>query len=513
MNGAESLVKTLLGGGVDVCFVNPGTSELHFVSALDRVPGVRCVLGLFEGVVTGAADGYFRMADKPAATLLHLGPGLANGIANLHNARRAQSSIVNIVGDHATYHLQYDAPLTSDIEALARPMSAWVRTTREARMVGSDAADAIEVAQSPKGQIATLILPADTAWMDGGIVGAVRAPRAPKAVASEVIGEVATALRGGEAMLLLGGRAMRSRPMALAAAIGRQVAAQVATLSRNPRIERGAGRVAVDRIPNPIESSVGRFARLKTLILVDERAPVAFFAHPGKPGRLTPPECKILTLCSPGDDILGALEALADEVGAHSNPGDRQPLRLPDLPRGELSLDKIALSLAALMPEHAIVCDESITSGRNLFPATTGARPHDWLQLTGGSIGIGIPMATGAAVACPDRRVINLQDDGSGMYTLQGLWTQARQRLNVTTVVWANRSYRILHNELKNVGADAPGATANAMLDLDNPSLDWVALAKGMGVEGTRATNLDEFNDALHGSFARPGPFLIEVVL
>jgi acetolactate synthase I/II/III large subunit len=513
MNGAESLVKTLLGGGVDVCFANPGTSELHFVSALDRVPGVRCVLGLFEGVVTGAADGYFRMADKPAATLLHLGPGLGNGLANLHNARRARSGIVNIVGDHATHHLQYDAPLTSDIESLARPMSAWVRTTKEARMVGADAADAIEVAQSAKGQIATLILPADTAWTQGGVVAAVNAPRPPRPVSPDVIREVIMALRAGDAMILLGGRAMRAQPLALAAAIGQKLGVQVATLSRNPRIERGAGRVAVGRIANPIESALGKFATLKTLVLVDESAPVGFFAHPGKPSRLTPPGCAILTLAAAGDDIVSALATMADEVGADVDDMPRQQLNRPAVPRGALSLDNIGQALGAMLPEHAVVCDESITSGRNFFPMTAGAPAHDWLQLTGGSIGIGMPLATGAAVASPGRKVINLQADGSGMYTLQALWTQAREKLDVLTIIWANRSYRILHNELANVGAGKPGVTACTMLDLDNPVLDWVSLAKGMGVEGVRVTTLDEFNDALQTSMLRSGPFLIEVVL
>lgn len=513
MNGAESLVKTLLGAGVNVCFANPGTSELHFVSALDRIAGVRCVLGLFEGVVTGAADGYYRMADKPACTLLHLGPGLANGLANLHNARRARSGVVNIVGEHATYHLQYDAPLTSDIESLARPMSAWVRTAREARMVGSDAAEAIQVARSSKGQIATLILPADTAWTEGGVVAQAAPPAPPRPVPPEVIRDVVRALRAGNSMLLLGGRALRARPLALAAAIGAKLGAKVATLSRNPRMERGAGRVTVERIANPIESSLAKFAALSTLVLVDESAPVAFFAHPGRPSRLTPPQCAIQTLAAAGDDIVGALSAIAEEIGADSDAVPRERRSHPVPPAGELTLEGIAQALGALLPENAIVCDESITSGRGLFAATAGAPPHDWLQLTGGSIGIGMPLATGAAVACPDRRVINLQADGSGMYTLQALWTQARERLNVITVIWANRSYKILHNELRNVGAGAAGETARRMLDLADPALDWVSTAKGLGVEGVRVATMREFTSALASALARSGPFLLEVAL
>jgi len=482
MNGAESLVKTLVRGGVDVCFANPGTSEMHFVSALDRIPGIRCVLGLFEGVVTGAADGYYRMAEKPAATLLHLGPGLGNGLANLHNARRANSSIVNIVGEHATYHIQYDAPLTSDIESIARPMSAWVHTSREARLVGADAADAIAVARSPKGQIATLILPADTAWNEGGVVGTVPPTPGPRPVPSEVVQEVVEALKQGDSMILIGNRALRADALPIAAAIGAATGVKVASLSRNPRIERGAGRVSVDRIPNPVENSRPMLAALKTLILVDEVSPVSFFAQPGKIGKLTADTCRVLTLAASGDDVVAALTEVAEAFGA-------------------------------LIPENAIICDESITSGRGLFPATAGAPPHDWLQLTGGSIGMGIPLSTGAAVACPERQVINLQADGSGMYTFQALWTQAREKLNVVTVIWANRSYKILHGELINVGAGAAGPTARTMLDLDNPTIDWVSLAKGMGVEGARATTMEEFTAAMTSALARPGPFLIEVVL
>ncbi len=513
MNGAESLVRTLVNGGVDVCFANPGTSEMHFVAALDKVPGIRCVLGLFEGVVTGAADGYARMADKPAATLLHLGPGLANGLANLHNARRAHTPIVNIVGDHATYHLQYDSPLTSDIESLARPMSAWVRTSREARMVGADAADAISVANAARGQIATLILPANTAWTEGGVVATVPTPMAPKPVPMEVVTEVAQALRQGGAMLLIGGRSLRTRALELVAAIGAKTSQPVKVINRNPRIERGAGRVAIDRIANPIEKSSPMLMALHSLVLIDEDAPVAFFAHPGKPGKLTSPECRVLTLAAAGDDVVGALEALAELVGADTRSVARQAAVQADIPTGALTLDKIGVAIGALLPEHAIVCDESITSGRSFFPSTAGAPPHDWLQLTGGAIGLGIPMATGAAVACPDRKVINLQADGSGMYTLQGLWTQAREKLNVLTVVWANRSYKILHNEFGNVGAGEPGERARNMLDLDKPALDWVSLAKGMGVEAVRVATMEEFASALRAGVRQTGPFLIEVTL
>jgi acetolactate synthase I/II/III large subunit len=513
MNGAESLVRTLLRGGVDTCFANPGTSEMHFVSALDRIPGVRCVLGLFEGVVTGAADGYYRMADKPAATLLHLGPGLANGFANLHNAKRANSGIVNIVGEHATFHIHLDSPLTSDIASVARPVSAWLRTSKSARAVGADAAEAITVANSPKGQIATLVLPADTAWTEGGVVGVRGAAPVPAPVPAEAIEEVIAALRAGGAMMLLGNRALRAGPMALAMAIGAKTGAEVTSIGRSSRIERGAGRVTIGRVPNPIENLRAKLADKQVLILVDEEKPVTFFGFPGRDSELVPDHCRTLTLAASGDDIMAALQEVAEAFGAKASDMPVQALARPELPSGELTLEKVAQALGALMPENAIVCDESITSGRNLFPATTGAPPHDWLQLCGGAIGMGIPLATGAAVACPDRKVINLEADGSGMYTLQALWTQARERLDVVTVIWANRSYKILHGELVNVGAGAAGKNAGMMLDLDDPALDWVSLAKGMGVDGARATTMEEFIRAMRAGLEGKGPYLVEVVL
>jgi acetolactate synthase-1/2/3 large subunit len=345
------------------------------------------------------------------------------------------------------------------------------------------------------------------------VVAAVDAPALPKQVPDAVIEAVAQAIRDGGALMLIGGKALRARPMALAAAIGAKSAVEVTSISRSPRIERGAGSAIIGRIPNPVEKSIDKFHAAKSLILVDEDAPVAFFAHPGKPGRLTREDCNILTLAAPGDDIAVALEALADLLGVSIEAAPLQPAFRPEIPDGALSLEKIGLAIGALLPEHAIVCDESITSGRTFFAATAGAPAHDWLQLTGGSIGIGMPMATGAAVACPDRKVINLQADGSGMYTLQALWTQAREQLNVLTVIWANRTYQILHNEFGNVGAGNPGERAASMLDLDRPAIDWVSLARGMGVDGLRVTDMAQFAAAMKAGIANRGPFLIEVVL
>jgi acetolactate synthase-1/2/3 large subunit len=513
MNGAESLVRTLVGAGVDVCFGNPGTSEMHFVAALDMVPGMRSVLCLFEGVATGAADGYARMAGKPAVTLLHLGPGLGNGHANLHNARKARTPIVNIVGEHATYHRQYDPPLGSDIETLAKPVSGWIRTTTEASQVGQDAADAVAAAMAPPGQIATLILTADTAWTDGGVVGTVGEIPKPRRVSDSAVTAAAKALRQSDTVLLINGVALLEAGTELAGAIGSKTGARVLAQGPNARVTRGAGRVAIDRVPNPIDSALAALKGTRRMVLAGATQPVAGFAYPGKPSLVTPPDCEIITLATADDDVIGALAALAEEVGADPREAPRQQLSRPDLPSGAISLDKLAAVIGALLPDNAIISDESVTTGRSFFAATLGASPHDWLQLTGGAIGSGIPMAIGAAVACPDRKVINFESDGSGMYTVQGLWTQARENLDVLTVIWSNRSYNILRQELKNVRAGEPGRTAIDMLSLNKPELDWVAMAKGLGVDGLRATTIDEFAKAFRAGTSQRGPFLIEVMI
>jgi len=515
MNGAESLVRTLVAGGVNVCFTNPGTSEMHFVAALDKVDGMRCVLGLFEGVVTGAADGYYRMLETPASTLLHLGPGLANGLANLHNAKKAGSGIVNIVGEHAVYHIGYDAPLTSDIEGVARPMSHWVKTSPTSKTIAGDGALAIQAARTAPGQIATLILPADTAWNPAD--GIAKTPAAPPRVkvSAEAVKAAAQAITKGEpAMLLLGGRALRRRALELAGRIHAKTGAKVQGSGFNARIERGAGIVQVTRVPYVVELALNTLKDVKQMILVGAKAPVSFFAYPDKPSILTPEGCTITKLAGTEDDIEAALEALAAEVGALSTPpvGVAEPNR-PALPSGRFTLDGIGQVLGALMPENAIVIDESVTSGRGFHPFTVGAPPHDWLSNMGGSIGFGTPVAVGCAIACPDRKVIALEGDGSAMYTLQSLWTMAREQLDITILVFANRSYNILKGELANVGAGNPGRKAIDMLTLDRPDLDWCALAKGHGVEAGRATNLDELTKQLKHGLSSQGPYLIELVM
>ena len=510
MNGAESLVHTLLASGVDTCFANPGTSEMHFVAALDRVPGMRCVLGLFEGVVTGAADGYARMAEKPAATLLHCGPGLANGLANLHNARRARSPMVNIVGDQATFHRPLDAPLTADTEGWARPVSGWVRTAAHAATVGADAAQAVQAAMTAPGQIATLILPSDTSWDEGGVVGAPLPPPPPVLADRGVVEAVARVLRSGEAaMFIMSGRALRGEALAVAGGVCAKTGAQMMAQTSNSRIERGAGRMPIERVPYPVDVALKALAGLKHIILVGAVAPVGFFAYPGKPGRLYPEDCTVHVLARPDQDGPAALSALAEELGAEQAVAPHAERR--QVARGKVEAEAFSRSLSALMPEGAIVVDEAVTFGRGLFPLTRGAAPHDWLQLTGGAIGDGLPLSTGAAVGAPGRRVITLQADGSAMYTVQALWTQARERLDVTTILFNNRKYAILLGELAGVGAN-PGRTALDMMDLGNPDLDWVRIGEGMGVESARADTMEAFNDLLSASTRRSGPFLIELM-
>jgi acetolactate synthase-1/2/3 large subunit len=514
MNGAESLVRTLVNGGVNVCFTNPGPSEMHFVAALDKVEGMRCVLGLFEGVVTGAADGYWRMLDRPAATLLHLGPGLGNGLANLHNAKKASSGVVNIVGEHATYHIKYDAPLTADIEGIAQPVSHWVKTSTEARAVAADGAAAIAVASTPPGQIATLILPGDTAWNEGsGPAKVPLIPGRPKVSEDAIQHAVKMLAQGAGTMLLLSGQGVRERGLALAGAIAHKTGAHLLAQGSNALVQRGAGRVPVNRLPYPVPQALGVLKDVRRIILVGARSPVAFFAYPDHSSILTQEGCEFHALTTLADDTLDALERLADAVGARSKDAPVQQPVTPAMPAGALDPDKIAAVLGNSIPEHAIVVDESVTTGRGFYPLTAGAPPHDWLQNMGGSIGYGMPVAVGAALACPDRQVLAFIGDGSGMYTVQALWTMAREGLNVTAVIWANRTYQILRGEFANVGAGSPGQRARDMLDINRPDLDWVALAKGMGVPASRVEDCAALAAQLQRGITEPGPHLIEVVL
>jgi acetolactate synthase I/II/III large subunit len=513
MNGAETLVKTMLASEVDVCFANPGTSEMHFVAALDSHPEMRCILCLFEGGASGAADGYFRMSGKVAATLLHLAPGFGNAFANLHNARKAQSGVLNVMGEHASYHLRYEAPLKGDTAGISRTVSHWTRTSTDAVSVARDGAEAIRAARGKNGQIATLILPANTAWEAAVAPEVAGAPAALHHPSLAQVQAAAAALREPGAALLVDGTVMHGPLGLIAAQIAKAAGCRLLAPCLVSRIRRGAGAVPFERLAYVVEENVAVLAGITNLVLCGTQEPTSFFAYPNKPSLPAPPECRIMPLGGIEDDYGWTLRALAEALEvAPLAPEDFVALDLPELATGAMSLEKIGQSFAALLPEEAIVVDEAITSSRYFIGASERARGHDWLAVTGGSIGYGMPAAVGAAVACPSRKVVCLEGDGSGMYTLQSLWTMAREGLDVLVVVISNRGYQILRGELANVGVSDVGRNAVRMFDVVEPSLDWVALAKGHGVEGVRVTDTDQFNAAFTAGLARKGPYLIEVV-
>jgi acetolactate synthase-1/2/3 large subunit len=515
-NGAQALMQTLVNAGVEVCFTNPGTSEMHFVVALDSAPGMRAVLCLFEGVATGAADGYARMAGKPAATLLHLGCGLGNGLANLHNARKGKVPVVNIVGDHATYHVQYDAQLQSDIETVARNVSpGFVRTSKSTIELCRDAIEAVLAAKGPPGQVATLILPADVSWGEGGLVEPAPHVERPAAAGDEVVQAVADAiLSGGRTAILLGGSALREGALQTAGRIAAHSGVKLLSETFPTRMERGAGLPAVERLAYLAEMASLQLKSFDRLVLVDAKAPVSFFAYPGKKSYLVPDTCAMLELSSPQQDASASLKKLAMALRADNVAPVLAPPGRPAAPRGKkLTAEKVCKAVGHLLPDNAVVVDEAITSGLMLSKYTAGAPRHDLLTLTGGAIGQGLPTAVGAAIACPDRPVLALIGDGSSMYTIQSLWTMAREKLNVTTVVFNNASYSVLNVELERVGADEIGPKAKAQLDLNGPVMNFTQIAEGMGVPAVRATDPEGFTRALERALATPGPHLIEAVV
>jgi acetolactate synthase-1/2/3 large subunit len=514
MNGAENLLHTLERAGVEVCFANPGTSEMHLVNAIGQSGQMRAILCLYEGVVSGAADGYARMVDKPALTLLHLGSGFANSMANQHNAMRAHVPLVNMVGDHATYHLKYDAPLTSDVLAHARIVSDWARASESADDLALAGAEAVQASLRGAGKVATLIAPANHAWDETS-----RAAEPLPPAGLDVVGQDATQAaaellgNGKKTVLFLGGRALREESLHAAGRIAEATAARLVCEVFPTRLQRGAGRVMVERLPYFAEAAVSALDGTEQMILVGTKAPVAFFAYPGKPGWLAPQNCEIHTLATVDQDALAALQAVAERLGANDEPALAQPASGLPSPNGVLSPVAIGQSVTRALPADAIVVDEAATCGLGIFPLTGQAAPHDWLTLTGGAIGIGLPLALGAAVACPDRKVVALQADGSAMYTLQALWTMAREQADVTVVVMNNRSYAILNIELARVGAGQPNAKTLSMLDLSHPDLDFVALAEGMGIRATRAVTAEEFDAQFALAMSNRGPQLIEAMV
>ena len=513
--GAEALVRTLIEGGVDTCFANPGTSEMHFVAALDRIPGIRCVLGLQENTVTGMADGFYRVTRRPAVTLLHCGPGLANGIANLHNARRAGSGILNIVGDHAIPHVAFDSPLTSDVDALAGAASDWHAFGTKPARIGTDAARGLAAAASANGQVASLILPADVSWGAGGVTAARMPPRLPAAPGPGAIKRAAQALQSGrKVLILLGTEAVVADLHPLLAGIARHTGATLMGSSTISAVPRGRGRLVLADVPYPVDDAVRKLAPYDIVILVNCPPPTGFFLYPGRPSLMQRPDAEVITLSRQDQDAAAALRALAAEVGAGPAAIPAPEGGIPDA-SGPITPDSFAATVARLLPEDAIVVNEALTLGGGFGAVMPHAAPVDWLTVTGGAIGGGIPLATGAAVGAramgrPDRRVVTLQADGSAAYTLQGLWTQAREGLPVTTVLLNNRSYAILMGEYAKVGAQ-PGQTARDMMSLDRPALDWVALAKGFGVPASAASTAEDLASAFAESLMRDGPTLIDL--
>jgi acetolactate synthase-1/2/3 large subunit len=513
MNGADALISTLVANEVTACFANPGTSEMQFVAALDGVPAMRPVLCQFEGVATGAADGYGRMAERPACTLLHLGPGYGNGVANLHNARRAFTPIVNVVGDHATYHRQYDAPLNSDIATLVKPNSLWAKSADSADSVAALTAEAVAASYGPPGGPVTLILPADSAWLPTKSEPVIAQKPVRPAPAGSAVDGAAKAIKAAKnPVVLIGGQACLGEGLVQA---GRLQAAGVTVYSDTfiARTTRGAGAFAPKRMQYFGEMALAELEGVDLMVFAGTTLPVAFFAYPNRPSVLVPEGAKTLTLLDRSEDAVAGLAALADALGA-PKAGPTQPLKLPDAaPTGGLNAYTAGASIARHMPEGAVICDDSVTSGAGVAAAAATARPHEVLALTGGAIGAGLPLAIGAAVAAPERKVLSLNGDGAAMYTIQSLWTMARENLDVTVVVFANYTYRILNIEMQRTGAVGAGPQAAKLLELGDPKIDFVSIARGMGVEATRCETAEAFETAFAAAMAQRGPRFIEAVI
>jgi acetolactate synthase-1/2/3 large subunit len=513
MNGADALISTLVANEVTACFANPGTSEMQFVAALDGKPEMRPVLCLFEGVATGAADGYGRIADRPACTLLHLGPGYGNGVANLHNARRAYTPIVNVIGDHATYHRQYDAPLNSDIATLVKPNSLWAKSADTPESVATLTAEAVAASYGPPGGPVSLILPADSAWLPAsGDPVLAQKPTRP-APSSSAVEAAAKAIKAAKRpVVLLGGQACRAEGLKAAA---RLETAGVTVYSDTfvPRQARGAGVFMPRKMQYFGEMAMAELAGVDLMIFVGTAMPVAFFAYPDRPSVLVPEGCATLTLGERSEDSIAGLTALADLLCA-AKEGPVQTLALPEAsPTGGLNAYYAGASIARHMPEGAILCDDAVTSGTGVAGSTATARPHEVLALTGGAIGIGLPIAIGAAVAAPDRKVISLNGDGAAMYTVQAMWTMARENLDVTVVVFANHTYRILNVEMTRTGAGQAGPQAAKLLDLSDPRIDWVSVAKGLGLSAVRCETAEDFDKAFEAAMSQRGPTFIEAAI
>tara|TARA_Y100000590_G_scaffold187562_1_gene213807 strand:+ start:8872 stop:10419 length:1548 start_codon:yes stop_codon:yes gene_type:complete len=513
MNAADALLKTLVDNGLEVVFANPGTSEMHLVAAIDHYPQIRPVLGLFEGVVTGAADGYARMSGKAAANLLHLGPGLGNGFANIHNAKKARSPMINIVGDHATYHLKYDAPLTSDLDGLSKSSSDWVERVKSPDELPAGGSRAWQAAHNFPGKIATLIVPADCAWSETEEKGKVLKSLGPKDINEDLVKEAYKALTDkSNCLLFLGGEFLDEESLSLAARIASKTGARLGTETFRKRQRRGQGIPIVEPLPYFAEMAEEFLSGVESIVFIGSKPPVSFFAYPGKRSYLSPENSNLVQLASFEHDGKKALEVLCEMLNAEKISEQFLPTKISKAPlNGELDPSHVGSLIGELLPEEAIVSDEAATSGFAVYPNTWHSKPHDWLSLTGGSIGQGLPLATGAAIACPDRPVICLHGDGGAMYTIQSIWTQARENLNVTNIIFSNRAYAILQLELERVGALQTGDRAQSLFSLENPEINWKSLGQSLGAESFTALTIEDFRKAFSASVKEPGPSLIEV--
>jgi acetolactate synthase-1/2/3 large subunit len=514
MTGAEILIETAVKAGIEVCFTNPGTTELPLVCAFDSVAGIRPVLGLFEGCCTGAADGYGRMTDKPAMNLLHLGPGLGNGIANLHNARRGRTPVLNVIGEHATWHRSADAPLNMDIATLAETVSGWQRTSAAPQNLSRDTADAITAAL--QGKVATLIVPSDVQWSESPN-NKIHLSKTPDAfVDKDSIERAADLLRTDQkAALILGGWALRHKGLMAAARIKAKTGCDLLSERAPARMERGAGIPATEFIPYFPKQALDLLSKYRAFVLAGAGEPVTFFGWQGYESKLLNDDQDICQIKAADKNLAQTLENLADALEAPgsvdaADVGFSQVER-PALPQGKLTAQNACLILAALQPENAIIVNESITSGTAYFPLGPGLPSHSLLMLPGGAIGYGMPCAVGAAIACPRRPVINFQADGSAMYTVQALWMQAREGLDITTLICSNRSYNILNIEFFRSGVTTPGRHAQTLTDLSNPAINWVQVSKGMGVPAVAVSSCEELVGQLERALKEPGPHLIEI--
>jgi acetolactate synthase-1/2/3 large subunit len=507
--GADLLVATAGANGIDHCFANPGTTELHLVQALDRSPQMRSVLCAFEGVCSGAADAYARITGRPALGLYHLGPGFANALANVHNARRHHTPMVNVIGDQASWHLEADAPLTSDIAALSQWTGRLIELdTPDA--AGAAMADAIRGALAGPQRISNLVVPADCAWGSTSGTPVVAEPIVPRVPNADEVAASAAALTRPGGALILDGAALTARSLRLADAI-RNATGCLITSGRPARQEIGTDVPLIDQLPyfpQPLQQAL---AGVTAAVLTGFGEPVTFFGYPDTPSYPLPDAAERLALHGPDDDLDAVLAAVAAELGVEAIAGSgRTADPLPPVDAGPLSPRNLGQAFAAAIPDGAIVVSEAISSGGGYRALAPSAAPHTLLAVTGGAIGGGLPAAVGAAVAAPGRPVLALQADGSALYTIQSLWTMAREQLDVTVVICANRSYQILDVELAAAGIEL---SDTALTSLDSPPVDFASLAAGFGVPGVSVSTGEELARALSRAAAEPGPHLIEAVL